>query len=122
MKRYQKENLRRMQELYDFIAAHPDCTMVSLCAHFEQPASTIRAPLHHLRDGFYIESAEGKRYLSGQQPSTYTVTDKGRPTEPPERRTIATNPNAIRRKIAPAKQVGMVPYGDLPRDFFGRVA
>lgn len=121
MKSYQKEGLRKMQEMYDYIAANPNCTMHMLCCWFEICTSTLRTPLHHLRDGGYIDATPGKRSKGGQAPSTYLVTDKGRPTKAPDRkpneRLVADS--SVKRVFKPARQLGLAPDAHaLPRDFF----
>jgi len=120
----QQTMLKRMQNMYDFIAANPGCGMVAICAHYQQSASTLRAPLHHLRDGGYIDATVGKRTFQGQNPTSYSIGDIGRPTTPPQRKPIlamaerAMIDPMIKRIIKPAKQLGMAPYADLPMDFF----
>lgn len=107
MKRYEAENLRRMQEMYDFIAANPGCTMVMMCAHFQKRHQILRTPLNYLRNGVHIEICDGKRTQGGQAPSTYTVISKGRPTVAPMRKTLETPDTQVKRKIVPAKQIGL---------------
>lgn len=126
MKDYKKEGLQKMRDMHAFIAANPGCTMVMLCAHFEQSHTSLRTPLLHLRDGEFIEVAVGARSFQGQAPSTYTVTDKPSPLEYPARKeygTITGKQRAdqdVKRIIKPAKQIGMTPYRDLPVEFFRR--
>jgi len=124
----QKKVLEHMRNMFDFIAAHPGCTMMQMCAHYKQAASTLRTPLHHLRDGGYLEVTEGARSKLGQSPNAYTVSDKGRPNAAPQRKKkgervakIIIDPN-IKQVIKKAKQLGMAPYADLPAGFFARSA
>ena len=120
----QQTMLKRMQNMYDFIAANPGCGMLAICAHYGKASSTLRAPLHHLRDGGYIDAKVGKRTFQGQNPTSYSIADIGRPTTPPQRKPIlamaerAMIDPMIKRIIKPAKQLGMAPYADLPMDFF----
>lgn len=113
MRGYQKEALSKLKAMHAFIAAHPDCMMVMLCAHFKQPASTLRTPLLHLVNGGHIDVMHGKRSQGGQAPNQYTATDKGAPAVLPSRQPYGEKTGrmiadpTVKRIIRPAKQIGM---------------
>lgn len=120
--------LRKMQAFYDFVHAHPNCTMIDLCAQFCSPASTIRHYTHRLIDGQHLVVTKGARRRSGSDKNTYLAIKGARPTIGLPRRassvktsTPAPRDPSIKRKFIKAQQLGMAPYGDLPRAFFGQV-
>ena len=113
MKRAPKYTLGRLAVMHAYVAANPDCTMHMICAHFKSPASTLRTPLQALVNSGHIDVVHGKRSQGGQAPNLYTATDKGVPTEVPERRPygeltgrLIPDPS-IKRIIKPARQIGM---------------
>ena len=115
MKFRQANKLRHMQDMYDYIAANPNCTMHMLCCWFASCASTLRTPLHYLRDGGFVESTPGKRSKGGQEPSLYNIIPgKGRPTVAPARkqRDNTVSDTGVKRIFKPARQL------DLERDPF----
>lgn len=125
--------LKHLQALYDFIAANPKCTMIQLCAEFKKPASTIRNFMHRLVDSHQVDVTVGSPERGMHWKKSYEAIAGKRPTEAVPRRPKAipedvsgmAQPRAlaeVRRTIKPAKQLGMSPYADLPREFFARSA
>lgn len=129
MNSYQKSNLEKLLRTYDFVAAHPGCSIYDICDHFNSSTNTVRCWLHHLRDDGYAVSKPGARSRGGQLPASWSVTYKERPSLPPAgmkrgrkaKRAAIEQPRALpemRRVIKPAKQIGMPSYVDLPAEFF----
>lgn len=121
--------LKKMQAFYDFIAEHPECTMIDICAHFCSPASSIRHYLSRMVDGKHISFTETKRGQSTGSKKLYSAVQGKRPLVALPRRkgrpitAKIEQPRAIpecKRIIKKATQIGMAPYADLPADFFAR--
>lgn len=130
MNSYQKAALEKLLRVYDFVTAHPACSVYQLCTEFGLRTSAMRDVLHQLRDSGHVVCKPGARSRAGQLPSEWTITYKDRPDAPPPARKKGRKckpaqiiqPARIedaKRIITRAKQIGMAPDPfALPASFF----
>lgn len=126
----QKSVLLKMLAAYDYLAAHPGCSVYEVGAALDMLDTTMRDVLHRLRSGGWAVSKPGLRTQGGQLPAEWFLTFKERPDAPPPSKKLGRKckPGKIeqpariedaKRVITRAKQIGMKPDPfALPPSFF----